>query len=164
MQAGRYTEITVIGKGVTTATRRGCLERIYRNCENIADAAFGLNDARRSRIDLQLAPQSSAVGLAVLPMSIFPARRENIGRQPGVAAYVFESCSLGSVWLCGPARAEPHQFPTTTIVTKRLRRIRISADPRQRPVPEHFLRVVRWKCAPNRRTVRTHDRHRSLSR
>ena len=35
-----------------------CSERFDRECEDIADASLGLDDARRARIDLKLAPQS----------------------------------------------------------------------------------------------------------
>lgn len=57
MRAGRYAEITATGKGVTVAIPPPRLERIYRNREHIADAALGLDDSRRTRIGLQLAPQ-----------------------------------------------------------------------------------------------------------
>src|SRR6478609_471019 len=95
--------ISAMDNVVTTVTWRchncaGGLERLYRQSENIADAALGLDHTWRARIDLELAPQSQDLDIdapienvlvntrglqQVLPRER-PLRRLKKGKQQGI--------------------------------------------------------------------------------
>src|SRR5262245_49676136 len=70
---------------VTTVTFRrhisaSALERFYRERENIADAALGLDDSWRARIDLELAsqPQHLDIDAAIENVLVHPRRLQQI--------------------------------------------------------------------------------------
>lgn len=61
----------MFGKPLLTFLDHALLRRIYGCRENIADAALGLNDARRSRIAPQLAPQPQHLNVDAAIENIF---------------------------------------------------------------------------------------------
>gem|GEM_PF-6130986 len=138
--------ISAMDNVVTTVTWRchnGGLERFYRQCENIADAALGLNHTWRARIDLELASQSQHLDIdtpienvlvntrglqQILPRER-SLRRLKKGEQQGILALA--QGDRGRVRI-NELSAAPLKHPTVEPVAASLR----IARPRS---PSHFL-------------------------